>query len=456
MDGVTQGSGTVTSGSPSTASFTIPLIAAGAHVLVATYSGDTSYAGSTSASVSITASKGATTTTVTATPSILAAGTTETLSATVAPQNSLNGTAVITGTVSFYDNGATLLGTAVVATGGGANLIGISLPNNVSHSITAIYSGDTNWLTSTSPALLLAATTLPDTVVLTSSFSTIAPGQALILTATVTPTTTPLTGAEQNPTGSVVFYNGTTIIGTAVLAASPLGDSSTATLTTETLPGGQDVLGALYQGDLYYDAGPSNLLTLSIQDFTVLPSPTNPATNLNIVQGASGSVSFVITGLGGFTNTIQVVCAVPTQDDMTCTATPQEITPPGTVTFAIQTFTPGEQGVVTASSRHNPPMGPRAVGVAALAVLGFFLLPYGRRARIFTGRATKRLWILLLLLVGLASAGIGCSSVTPVNGTGTPLGVATLKITASANIDNTVVSHSVYQTVNVLAPGSTQ
>jgi hypothetical protein len=34
----------------------------------------------------------------------------------------------------------------------------------------------------------------------------------------------------------------------------------------------------------------------------------------------------------------------------------------------------------------------------------------------------------------------------------TPPGVATLKITASAYVDNAVVSHSVYLTVNVLAP----
>jgi hypothetical protein len=63
--------------------------------------------------------------------------------------------------------------------------------------------------------------------------------------------------------------------------------------------------------------------------------------------------------------------------------------------------------------------------------------------------------ILLLLLVGLASVGIGCTSVSGVNGTGTPLGVETVKITASAYIDNTVVSHSVFQTVNVIPPGST-
>jgi hypothetical protein len=62
--------------------------------------------------------------------------------------------------------------------------------------------------------------------------------------------------------------------------------------------------------------------------------------------------------------------------------------------------------------------------------------------------------ILVLTLAGIGGAGIGCSSVSGVNGTGTPLGVATLKITATAYIDNTVVSHSVYLTVNVVTPGS--
>jgi hypothetical protein len=452
LDGVSQGTGTVTATSPSTASFTIPVIAAGTHALTATYSGDTNYATSTSASVSITAAQGATVITVKATPPILAAGTAETLTATVAPAASLNGIAyTITGTVNFYDNGTTLLGTAAVA-GNVATLAGVSLANNISHSITAVYSGDINWLPSTSTALALAATTLPDSVVLTSNLATLTPGQSTVLTVTVTPTSTPALDAEQNPTGSVVFYDGVTTIGTAALAAAPVGDSSIATLTTQTLPGGQDVISAIYGGDLYYDAGTSNLLALDIQDFTIVPSATNPPTNLNIVQGASGSAGFVITGLGGFTGAVQVVCSVAAQDNMTCTTTPQQITPPGTATFVIQTFLPGQQSAAS----HGTPTWPRAAGGAALAILGFFLLPFGRRTRIFTRLRTRRLLTLLLLLAGFGGAGIGCSTATAVNGTGTPLGVATLKITASANVDNTVVSHSVYLTVNVVTPTSTQ
>jgi subtilase family serine protease len=148
LDGVSQGTAPVASGTSATATFTIPVIAAGTHLLVATYSGDGNYAGSTSPSVSITAAKGATITTLIATPPVLAVGSTETLTATIAPLNAVTGTVyTITGTVSFYDGGTTLLGTATISSNV-ASLSGVALANNVSHSITAIYSGDPNWLAS--------------------------------------------------------------------------------------------------------------------------------------------------------------------------------------------------------------------------------------------------------------------------------------------------------------------
>jgi hypothetical protein len=452
-DGVSVGTGTVTTGSPSTASVTISLVNAGTHLLQAVYSGDTYYTASTSASVSIIAAKAATTTTVTASPAALAAGVTETLTATVAPVNAVTGTVyTITGTVSFYDAG-TLLGKAAVSANTAA-LTGVSLANNINHTITAIYSGDTNWVASVSSVLPLDASTLPDYVVLTSNLSTVSPGAALILTATVTPTTTPITGAEQNPTGQVLFYNGTTLIGTSTLAAAGTGYTSVATLTVQNQAGGLDTFSAIYAGDLYYDMATSNLLSITIQDFTITASPSNPATNLNIIQGASGSAAFIVTGLGGFDNQIQVVCAVPTQDDMTCTATPQQVTPTAAVTFVVQTYVTGGPSSVTTVSQRKFPTWPHAVGGTALAVLGFFLLPFGRRTRIFAGRGARRFWVLLLLLVGLGGAGTGCNSSNLVVSSGTPLGVSTIKITASAYVDNTVVSRSIYLSVNVLSNSS--
>jgi hypothetical protein len=455
-DGVTVATGNVVAGSPSISTITIPMVAAGAHILEGTYSGDTYYTGSNSSTVSIVAAKGTTITTVAATPATLTAGTVESLTATVAPTNPVTGTVyTITGTVTFYD-GTVLLG-QVAVTSNTATLPGLSLKDNISHSITAVYSGDTNWVGSTSSALPLSATTLPDYVLLTSNYSTAQPGAAVVLTATVTPSSSPLTTGEANPTGLVVFYNGTTIIGEAALTPVALTDTSTATLTIQTLPGGQDTVSAYYQGDLYYDAATSNLLSLTIQAFTITPSSGNPATNLNIVQGSAGSTTFVITGEGGFNNEVQIVCAVPSQDNMTCTATPQEIVPPGNVTFVVQTYASGAPSTSTILSRRGEPMGPRAAGGAALALLlGFVLLPFGRRARVFL--SARHFLIVLLLLAGLAGAGIGCTSsvATSANSTlATPLGVATLKITGTAHVDNAVVSQSVYLTVNVLTNGTT-
>jgi hypothetical protein len=271
------------------------------------------------------------------------------------------------------------------------------------------------------------------------------------LIATVTPASAPATTSEQNPTGNVIFYNGATIVGTVALTAGP-NHTATAILLNAALPSGSDALTAYYVGDSFYEANTSNSITIDVEDFSITPSNNNPPTNLSIVKGSSGSASFVVTGLGGFNHQIQVVCAVPTQDDMTCQVTPQQVTPTATITFTVQTYAAG--GTTTAGNNHSP-LWPRAVGGTALAVLVFFVLPFGRRAHIFHERR-RRFLVLLLMLAGLSGAGIGCnSSVTLPQNSGTPLGVATLTISAASYVNTTVVSHSVYLTVNVIPPGST-
>ena len=458
-----------TVGGVSTATFAwvVPNNTTRPHELSATYSGDANYATASPAiSVPVDVTEGTTTTSlaVNGSPALGQLTTTWTLTATVAPSGT---TPAVTGIVTFYDGGLSL-GAANLSstTTGYVAVLSVVLANNVSHTITAVYSGDPNWAASTSNVVPIVANTFSDYVVLTASnlpissttgLPTASPGQAVILAATVTPTVIPpLTAAEQFPTGYVDFYlvntTGNTLIGRSLLVRSGLTDAAVANFTTATLPGGQDALIAFYEGDLYYSPGFSNTLTLGIQDFTIVPDPSNPATNLNIVQGSSGAAIYDITGLGGFAGEIQVVCAVPSQDlPMTCTASPQQVTPYATVTFVVQTF---DTNATTGSNRNPGQLWPRAIGGTALALLSLFFLPFGRRARIFAGKSSRRFFVLLLLLIGLGGAGIGCNSVT-LGGTsgangGTPLGVATLKITASEYVDNTVFSRSVYLTVNVL------
>jgi len=291
-------------------------------------------------------------------------------------------------------------------------------------------------------------TLLPVTVTLAANNITIAQGPAIILTATVTPNSAPPATGEQNPTGTVVFLNGTVEIGQSVLSPLPVANASTATLTIQNLPAGQDSITAYYAGDTVFGAGTSAPLAIDVQAFAIAPAATNPPTNLDIVRGGSGSESFVVTSAGGYTGQVQVVCAVALQDNMTCTPTPQQVTPTATVTFAVQTFTSGGPLYAAAGKarRHISPW-PQAAGGVALAAMLFFVVPFRRRK--LTSRDARRFILLLLLMAPLIGIATSCNSSSVLAPSGTPLGVATLQVTATAYVDNTVTSQTVYFTVNV-------
>jgi subtilase family serine protease len=445
-------------GETSTASKTITAaLGLGAHNIVVDYSGDSVYASNYSPAVLVEVEASTTSVVVTTNSSTYAPGISFVATATITSTSAGTGAPAPSGTVTFTIDGVSQgMAPVVAGTPSSATLTLTSPMTSGTHQIVATYSGDANYAASTSVADVITVSKNPPNVVLTSNLTTVPPGQALVLTATVTPAVAPAAGAEQNPTGAVVFYNGTTILGTVNLTPSASGDSSIATLTTQTAAGGTDSIYAFYQGDTVYGSANSNSLSIGVQTIAITASPQNPATNLNIQQGSQGSVSFDVAALGGYTGQVQIVCSVPAQDDMTCTPTPQDVTPPVNVTFVVQTFTAGQtvNNSVASRSQHLP-IWPRAAGGTALAVLGFFLLPIGRRARMFSNRRARRFFVLLLLLAGLGGAGIGCQSGgSKLASFGTPLGVATLTVTASENVNNTVVSQSVYFTVNVTPAGT--
>lgn len=144
---VTFKNGSVTLGavalSAGKATFSTPTLTAGAHAIVAIYSGNSSFGGSTSPTVTQTVKKAATTTALVSSLNPSNKGQAVTFTATIAP-----GTGV-TGTVTFKD-GATILGTAAVnATTHKAAITKSTLAVGT-HSITAVYGGNTNFNTSTS------------------------------------------------------------------------------------------------------------------------------------------------------------------------------------------------------------------------------------------------------------------------------------------------------------------
>jgi sugar lactone lactonase YvrE len=210
--------------SAGTASFSISSLVPGAHSITAVYSGDgAAYLGSTSAAFAETVNKA--TTSVTASSSLNPASTGQaiTFGASVTP-------AAATGSVQFFD-GTTSLGTAPLS--GGAASISISTLAAGSHSVTAVYSGDANYLGANSSALSQLVTT-STTTSLSASPATSSYGQAVQLSASIAPAPA---------SGSVQFFDGSTSLGTVPVTAGA------ASLSISSLAPGAHSLTAVYSGD---------------------------------------------------------------------------------------------------------------------------------------------------------------------------------------------------------------
>ncbi len=428
----------------------------GANTLGGHYSGDSTYPGEDSGYLlTITAEPSPIVLTVTPSTNSPAVGSniTVTVTARVTASGPPAGSVPPSGAVTLSVNGTALNPVALSTTGGVTSAVFTFTVSSTTNSIVATYPGDSNYSGATANPYVLTATKAATNVVLSANATTVQNGTNVILTATVTPAVAPTGSTEQNPTGIVIFYNGTTVIGTGTLAPVASTESAIATLTIQTLPGGADSITAVYQGDSTYGSATSNLLSINVVGFTLTASPNNPPTNLNITKGGSGSESFIVTSLGGYSGLVQVICTVPMQDDMSCIVSPQQVTPTATVTFVVETYITG--GPAYASLYKPSPPGPmwaQTAGSAMLAGLVFFLLPFGRRARTFLRQGPKHLVVLLMLLAGLAGAVVGCTSTATTTTTannGTPLGVPTLEVTATAYVNNAVVAQNLYFTVNV-------
>ena len=128
------------------AEFTTSALAVGVHSITAVYGGSANFGGSTSAVLSQTVNKAATSTALVSSPNPSTVGQTITFSATVKAATS--GTP--TGAVTFKD-GTTTLGTGSLAAG--KAIFQTSKLAKGTHTITAVYGGNTDYLGSNSLAL---------------------------------------------------------------------------------------------------------------------------------------------------------------------------------------------------------------------------------------------------------------------------------------------------------------
>ena len=230
------------------ASLTLPLSAltAGTHNVSATYSGDANFSSSNSNTASVAVAQATTTTVLTSSAASAAFGTPATFTAKVTPAIA----GVPTGTAQFFD-GANLLGTSALDATGAANFTTSALSVGA-HSVTVQYSGDANFITSTSAAVNITITPASTSLALAISPSTPTYGSPITATASLT------IPGQGTPTGTVTF----SIDGQA-LPLVPIVNNS-ASLPLPVLTAGTHSVSAAYSGDANFTAANSNTVSLVV------------------------------------------------------------------------------------------------------------------------------------------------------------------------------------------------
>jgi len=251
------------------------------------------------------------------------------------------------------------------------------------------------------------------------------------------------------PTGNVLFYDGTILLGTVASV------NGVASLTVSTLSAGVHTLTAQSVGDANYGPAASNPVTETITgaggggtgaDYSMTALPAS----LTIKQGSSGTTTLTITPINGYTGQITLGCVTLPQyasclfSQATFSLTG---TTPATITLTINTRS-------SVASLSEPLMPGQARSTMSLA--GFALLPAMLLAGVFGLRRRSKLGAIklmaLLVCVGVMVSLSGCVTVTTTGGSGvefTPLGTSTVTVTASPTNVSTGVYHTMALPVTV-------
>ncbi|WP_074307747.1 beta strand repeat-containing protein [Singulisphaera sp. GP187] len=297
--------GTATVDSNGIATLTSSSLTLGSHSITAQYEGDGNF--NSSISPAVTQNVGQlTTTTLSVNPNASVFGQAVVLTSTIT--STAAGTP--TGTVEFF-SGTTSLGTATL-NNGVATLTTTALPTGVNSAITAVYSGDPTFGTSTSTARTVTVTKADTTIAVAVKPNPAGFGQQWTLTANIV-AASPGSGT---PTGTVQFYSNGIAIGSVVNVVNGV-----ATLLTSATPQGASTITARYSGDANFltrDAATTASVTQSNSTVDLSSSDLNPSAREAITLTArvaasnggtiapTGTVRFfsngVLIGSGTLTN----------------------------------------------------------------------------------------------------------------------------------------------------------
>jgi hypothetical protein len=232
----------------------------------------------------------------TPTIALTAAPTTITISQTVQFTVKLTGTtATPTGTVQLSSNG-NALGGPLALVNGSVTSASLSFTPAGTYSITATYSGDTNYSPVTSTAFSLVVTN--PAAIASSSVLSVTPNPATTAQSTTLVATVKAAGTSSVvPTGTVQFYDGGVAKGLPVT----LTNTGIAALTVGNVSAGTHVFTCIYAGDNTYSSSSCAAVSDAV---TALPSTTVQTASTTVLP-ASGTLtlSYTVSSTSGGTPT---------------------------------------------------------------------------------------------------------------------------------------------------------
>jgi len=294
---------------------------ASTHSVVAKYSGDTNFTLSNSVADSQVVNKTATTTSLASSLPTAAVNQLITFTATITPAvtGATNPGGSVTFTYTPSGGSPTSLSCSspqpiVVSTTASVTTAACkaSLPANGNYTITATYSGDSNFLTGAPGTVIQPVGLTPTTTTVTSSLTSSFVNETVTFTATVTPT---ITGST-TPTGSVAFTYKVGSQSGILCASSGLNTTTGIATCTASLPSaGSYSITVAYSGDTNFASSSniSSLLALTVnQPVTTLglssslpsSSVVNQAVSFSAVITPAFTGTTVPTGTVTFTDTL--------------------------------------------------------------------------------------------------------------------------------------------------------
>jgi subtilase family serine protease len=412
-----------------------PTLTGGTYPLVAKYAGDSSYTASSSATDTFTVTPAPSTTNFNSSNFYTLVG--QSLAVDVFAQVNVPGGVAPTGTFNFFDNGAPAVGTVSVSTGvsGGSIQAGIGAVLNTvgKHSITATYSGDANYASSTTGSPMIVYGQYPISLAITTDSNNIVYGKSVNLTVMVT-----TNHSAPALAGSLAFYNpfgGT--IGPVTTNTSTDGSGNQIIKASATYtPQQSGYVQAFYGGDTNYQDN-SNTVNISVivPDFAL--SPVNGVSVIPVAgQSASGQIT--ITPQSTTPSTVMLSVSPVVISGYTISLAPQQVSLNGTASSASLSMTATvavPANAIRAQERRGGFIGfPRgdwwgfSLGAGLSALLLLKASGKQKQPRLAFGALA-----LCLLCLALGCGGGGGGVITPPGGGGSsPPGPTTIALTTSS------------------------